>query len=231
MFTAIIPARSGSHRIKDKNIAPFGGSNLLVHKIRQLKQVPTIDTIVVSSDSDLYLEMAAKEGVLTHKRDPEYAVEGSGQTKSFGEVVRHVAENVEGDHIVWCQPTSPLVTPEVYAHAVEVYKREVINGTGNYDSLASVEGVQRHVWDDQGPVNYERGKGHVLSQQLPKWYFVTGVFIAPRRKMIEWVHNIGQAPYKYPLQKINSIDIDDDLDLEIARLCHDKVCGCQTSVA
>lgn len=228
MFTAVIPARSGSRRIKDKNIAPFGDSNLLVHKIRQLKKVPSIDSIVVSSDSDLYLEMAKKEGVQTHKRGLEYAIEGEGQSKSFGEVVRHIAESVEGDHIVWCQPTSPLVTPDIYTDAVETYIREVVDGGKGYDSLASVEVIQKHIWDDAGPVNYERGKGHVLSQQLPKWYFVTGVFIAPRKKMIEWVHNIGQNPYKYPLQKIHCIDIDDELDLEVARLCHDKICNCNS---
>lgn len=51
---------------------------------------------------------------------------------------------------------------------------------------------------------------NVLSQQLPVWYFVTGVFIAPREKLIEWVHNIGANPYKYRLQKINCVDIDNE---------------------
>jgi CMP-N,N'-diacetyllegionaminic acid synthase len=228
-FTAIVPARAGSRRVKDKNIAPFGDSNILVHKIRQLKKVPSIDSVVVSSDSDSYLAMAAEEGALTHKRDIEYCIEGEGQTKSFGEVVRHIAENVEGDHIVWCQPTSPLVTPEIYSDAITVYQREILE-KNVHDSLASVEVMQRHIWDDSGPVNYERGKGHILSQQLPKWYFVTGVFIAPRLKMIEWAHNIGQNPYKYPLKKINCVDIDDDLDLDVARVWHDRVCGCTKDV-
>ena len=68
MFTAVIPVRAGSRRVKDKNIRPFGESNLLIHKIRQLKQVSKIDKIVVSSDSELMLSMAEKEGVEVHKR-------------------------------------------------------------------------------------------------------------------------------------------------------------------
>ena len=104
-ITAIIPVRAGSSRLKNKNIAPFAGTNLLINKINQLKQVRQITSIVVSSDSDLMLEMARSAGTQTHKRAPEYCDE---QTRSFGEVVRHIAENVEGETILWATYTSPL---------------------------------------------------------------------------------------------------------------------------
>lgn len=57
-ITAIIPVRAGSTRLKNKNVAPFAGTNLLINKINQLKLVSEITKIVVSSDSDLMLEMA-----------------------------------------------------------------------------------------------------------------------------------------------------------------------------
>ena len=79
-ITAIIPVRAGSRRLPNKNILPFGDSNLLVHKIRQLQQVKNIDNIVVSSDSDKMLEIAKAEGVLIHKRAIEYA---DDKTKTF----------------------------------------------------------------------------------------------------------------------------------------------------
>lgn len=62
-ITAVIPVRAGSRRLPNKNILPFGNSNLLVHKIRQLNQVKSIDTIVVSSDSDEMLNMALSESI------------------------------------------------------------------------------------------------------------------------------------------------------------------------
>ena len=57
-ITAIIPVRAGSTRLKNKNVAPFAGTNLLVNKIRQLQEVKEITRIVVSSDSDLMLSMS-----------------------------------------------------------------------------------------------------------------------------------------------------------------------------
>ena len=41
-ITAIIPAKALSNRLPNKNTLPFGESNLLIHKIRQLKQVDAI---------------------------------------------------------------------------------------------------------------------------------------------------------------------------------------------
>ena len=63
-ITAIIPVRAGSTRLKNKNIAPFAGTNLLVNKINQLKQVKEITSIVVSSDSDVMLAMAKAAGAM-----------------------------------------------------------------------------------------------------------------------------------------------------------------------
>ena len=96
-FTAIIPVREGSRRLKNKNIAPFAGTNLLINKINQLKEVTEIEKIVVSSDSDMMLKMAESRGVLSHKRSIEFCDE---KTKTFGEVIPHICDNVEGDDIL-----------------------------------------------------------------------------------------------------------------------------------
>ncbi len=212
-ITAVIPVRAGSRRLKNKNISPFNGTNLLINKIMQLKQVPAIDRIVVSSDSDLMLEMARENGALTHKRAPEYCDE---KTKTFGEVVRHVAQSVEGDHILWATCTSPLVEPDTYTRAIKEYHAAL--ATGDYDSLASFEMIKRYLWTEEGPLNYELGLKHVPSQQLPPLYIVTdGILLAPREKMIEWAYFHGTKPYRFIVDKRAAVDIDDGLDLLCAR--------------
>lgn len=211
-ITAIIPVRAGSTRLKNKNIAPFAGTNLLVNKINQLKQVKEINRIVVSSDSDLMLSMAKAVGADTHKRALEFCDE---KTKTFGEVVRHIAESVDGDDILWATCTSPLVFPKDYREAIDAYYEALDNG---YDSLMSVESFKRYIWNEEGPLNYELGLKHVPSQQLPTMYFVTdGILIAPRHKMIEWSYFHGRNPFKFLVNKRTGCDIDDGLDLACAR--------------
>lgn len=211
-ITVIVPVRAGSRRLKNKNILPFGKSNLLVNKIEELKKVSEIDTIVVSSDSDQMLDMARSSGVGTHKRDLEYA---DDKSRPFGDVVRHICENVEGDDIMWATVTCPMIFKEHYSDAIKKYYWALENG---YDSLLPVEPFKDFLWDDNGPLNYELGKKHVISQNLPQLYFARfGMLLAPRIKMIQWHYFHGPKPFRYVLDKINAVDIDDALDLEVAR--------------
>jgi N-acylneuraminate cytidylyltransferase len=210
--TAVVPVREGSRRLKNKNIAPFAGTNLLLYKLEQLKRVQSLQRILVSSDSDLMLRFAKSAGVLTHKRALEFCDE---KTRTFGEVVRHICENAEGDHILWATCTAPLVFPSIYEKAIRRYFHALEEG---YDSLMSVQVFRRYLWDQNGPLNYELGLKHVPSQQLPPLYFVTdGILLAPREKMIEWSYFHGRNPYRFELEKRNSVDIDDGLDLSCAR--------------
>jgi N-acylneuraminate cytidylyltransferase len=212
MFTAIIPVRAGSRRLKNKNIMPFADGNLLTYKISQLKLVKSIDTIVVSSDSEEMLQMAKDHDVKTHKRTEEYCDE---KTQPFGAVVAHICENVEGEDIIWATCTSPLVEPYDYELAIKKYKEVLYHGC---DSLMSVEEIRRYMWDEKGPINYELGIKHVPSQELPPLYRITdGILIAPRVDMIKWKYFHGIHPYKFIMDKCSSVDIDDMYDMACAK--------------
>jgi N-acylneuraminate cytidylyltransferase len=213
-YTAVIPVRAGSRRLPNKNIVPFADSNLLIRKIRQLKLVPKIDEIVVTSDSEEMLQMARDEGVVAARRPDKYCDEKS---TTFGDVVRYVCTQIESENIIWATCTAPLVTPQTYASAITEYEKNVLEEKA-YDSLMSVEPFKRYIWDENGPLNYELGIKHVPSQQLPQLYYVTdGILIAPRIRMIEWSYFHGTNPYKFVLSKRESVDIDDALDLACAR--------------
>lgn len=210
-MTAVIPVRGGSRRLRNKNILPFAGSNILVHKIRQLKQVEGIDEIVVTSDSNTMLEMAASQGVKTHKRAVEYCDE---KTKSFGEVVEYVCREISGDHVAWALATAPLIAPKTYGECITAYYKGLESG---FDSLITVEEFHRYLLDKNGPVNFEMGVKHKPSQELEPLYFIGGLTIAPKNKMIEWKYIYGPNPTKYILNKRMSLDIDDELDYVCAK--------------
>ena len=73
IIKALIPVRSGSKRVKNKNIRPFAGSSLLEIKIKQLQRINNLDGIVVNSNDDTMLEIAKSLGADTVKRDEYYA--------------------------------------------------------------------------------------------------------------------------------------------------------------
>lgn len=51
-ITAVIPIRSGSQRVKDKNLRSFANTTLMENKIEMLLNVPELDSIVVNTNSE-----------------------------------------------------------------------------------------------------------------------------------------------------------------------------------
>ena len=49
-ITALIPVRAGSKRLPNKNILPFADSNLLIHKIRELKKIDKINKSIIQGE-------------------------------------------------------------------------------------------------------------------------------------------------------------------------------------
>ena len=59
---AIIPARSGSKGVKDKNIKLMNGKPLLAYSIEATKKLGMFDEIMVSTDSQKYANIAIQCG-------------------------------------------------------------------------------------------------------------------------------------------------------------------------
>jgi len=212
---ALIAARKGSRRLPNKHILEFGDSNLLIRKIRQLKQAKGIDSIMVSTDCEIMLDMAHKEGVEIHKREPEYCDEKS---KNYGELVAYLCGLVDSESILWAPCVCPLIGAEYYSRAVEIYK-DLVVAQNKWDGVISACEFKQFLWNEHGPLNYGLGKvGHRQSQNLPDWYIIINAFfLAPRKKMIEWQFHYGLNSYRLLIPKSLSIDIDDDVDFKIAQ--------------
>lgn len=205
-ITAVVPVKGNSSRLPGKNILPFGNSNLLVHKIEQLKQVEDITDIIVSSDSDIMLEMAEKAGVTAMKRPEKYA----NESVPFGQFLDYLTEVMPNEHILWACVTSPLVEPYLYRKAITTYFEKLNEG---FDSLVTLHPMQSFYLDKNGPINYETGLNHKNSEFLePIYHFTNGINLAPKAKIAEWHYNYGPNPYKLMVNKREAADIDDIYD-------------------
>lgn len=210
-ITAIIPVKANSTRLPNKNILPFGNSNLLLHKIEQLKKVKEINDIIVSSDSDEMLEMAEKAGVKALKRPIQYA----NESVPFGMFLEYICKEVPNDHILWACCTSPLVEPDLYKTAIDLYFNKLEDG---FDSLITVLPYQHYLMDEKGPLNFKLGLEHKNSEQLPVIYhFTNGINLAPKNDIIKWHYNYGPNAYRLHVNKRQAADIDDIYDYVCAK--------------
>ncbi len=214
-ITAVIPVRKGSRRLPDKNILPFGNSNLLINKIRQLKCISKIDNIIVSTDSEEMIEMAIKEGVNYQKRPDEYCDEKS---KTFNEVVEYVAKSIDTNILIWAPCVCPLVTINSFNKAIDSF----LNLNSKYDSVVSAMLFKEYLFDESKPINFSI-ENHVPSQKLPDWHLITnGFYIAKAEDMVNWKFVYGKNPKLIEISKLEAIDIDDKSDFEFAEFVYKK---------
>lgn len=219
-ITAVIPVRGGSTRITNKNMRPFAGSSLLDIKIEQLKRVEGIDKIIVSSDSQMMLDMAAAHGVTPKRRPDEYCDEKS---KSFNEVVQYIAsEEVETEDMIWIPCVCPLLSDDSLKLGLKLFE-QIRNGSLNADSVVSARLLKEYVFDEKGPINFSV-EHHVPSQRLPNWHTIqNGFFIAKRADMEKWRFVYGPNPYLVEISKIEAIDIDEMVEFEMAEFLYKKI--------
>ena len=128
---ALIAVRSGSQRVKNKNIKTFAGSNLLSIKIQQLQRIKGIDGIIVNSNSDEMLKIAKNLEAEVIKRDDYYAT----NIVSMNEVYKNMAQNCACDVIVFADATNPLILDETISMCLKSYQENL----DIYDSLTGVQ--------------------------------------------------------------------------------------------
>lgn len=122
---AIIPARSGSKGIKDKNITAVKAFPLMAYSIAAGKLTDSIDRIVVSTDSPKYAAIAKAFGAeVPFLRPPEIA----GDDSKDIDYLRHTLEGIQTEEkcipefVVLLRPTTPLRNTDIIKNAMEMLK-------------------------------------------------------------------------------------------------------------
>ncbi|MEA3493450.1 MAG: acylneuraminate cytidylyltransferase family protein [Candidatus Margulisiibacteriota bacterium] len=135
---ALIPARAGSQRVKNKNIRYLGGHPLIAYSIQTAIQSNLFDRVIVSTDSELFREIALYYGAeAPFLRPAEYAT----ATSPGIEWIKHALTelDIKDGAFSIIRPTSPFRTVETVKRA---WKEFV--GNEGIDSLRAVELCSQH---------------------------------------------------------------------------------------
>lgn len=215
-ITAVIPIRSGSQRVKDKNLRLFADTNLMELKIQTLLKVPEIDEIIVNTNSTEAINIVNKYyrgGVKTHRREEYYASSECSGSDFF----RHLGEVTDTDIFIYCPCTSPFVKPETISKCIYAYKNR-----GDYDCISTVSGIKEFLWLDGKPINYDPLNAP-NSQNLPDVVALNfGVTVIGKEDLIRNRNIIGKHPNFIKTTDIEAIDIDTPLDFYIAEQIYRK---------
>ena len=212
-IAALIPARSGSVRVRDKNLRPLGEYPLLVRKIKQL-QSSNVDEIFLGSNDSSYLEIAQKLGATPILRS-DFACDESVSTSN--DMIADFTSRIPDDFdiVLWAHCTNPFLYARHYNAAIELFQKSV----SSHDSLLSVQKVQNHMWENESaPLNYNPWNAkHTLAKNLQPVYFQTGgIFIQWNKNIKKNHYFFGKKPKFILHNQKEAIDIDTEDDFSMA---------------
>lgn len=209
-YVTVIPARGGSKRFLNKNIAPLVGLPLIAYSIEYSLSNPEISETYVSTDSQEIMEVSIGYGAKVLKRPDELSgdfVTTAAVLKYIGNIL--VASGKDFDFMVLLQATNPLRPKELLSESIRILEK------GGYDSLMTVSKSSRKlgkIVDNKFiPWNYKFG---MRSQDMEPLYYENGLLYITSKEQILKGNIIGEKMYSMVVDHIfGEVDVDTKEDM------------------
>ena len=125
---AIIPARSGSKRIKNKNIISFFGKPIISYSIKAIKKTNLFDRIIVSTDSEKIAKIAESFGAeIPFLRNKNLSSDFVPISKVMKDAVKRLDKHSKFEDVCCVFPASPLIQPKSIIKGYKLYKKNNLN--------------------------------------------------------------------------------------------------------
>lgn len=215
---AIIPARSGSKGLPNKNIKKLNGKPLMSYTIEAAIRSKIFSTVFVSTDSLEYCELAKVYGAeVPFVRERELSEDNS----KISDVIINILEKYEKlgkyfDYFMLLQPTSPLRDEKEMISAYKLLKEK------NANSIVGVcEAEHSPLWMNN--IDTSLSMDHFIKsinknrQELEKYYRINGAIYLSKVEYYKKTKNFYESnSYAYIMSREKSVDIDTILDFKFA---------------
>jgi len=203
---AFVPVKLNNERTPGKNIKPFKDGTPLMHCIQKtLLNVKNIDDIYVYCSKE-EVKPYILDGINYCKRDEKYDT----ATANINDMFYAFAEAIPADIYVVAHATAPFQKSESIARGIEAVK------SGEYDSAVAVRKMQDFLWQNGKPLNYNPCFIPRTQDLTPIYMETTGLYIFSRETIAKLHRRIGDKPFLLEMDEIESTDINNPIDFEIA---------------
>lgn len=156
---AFIPARSGSKRVKNKNIIKIGGHPLIAYTVRYAKKVKSFDKVFCITDSKKYLNLAKKYGADDFILRPKNI---SGEKSSDIDWIKWAIntckkKNIKLNNFAILRPTNPFRSKNFIERGIKAFKNKSV------DSVRGIEKTKIH------PGKIWKLKNNIITPILTKY--------------------------------------------------------------
>jgi CMP-N-acetylneuraminic acid synthetase len=209
-IAALLPARLGSTRCKRKNLRPFGTTTLFEHAIRRFAGSREISRFYVAAHEPEFREIADRYAGVTYIQRSARSAAGEDL-----ETIYDFLGAIEEDYLVTVNTCFPFLRPETFDTAVRYYSAHL------FPSMIGVcEAPGWYFSGDDHRLLTAIGSGSINSKDLKPFLRAShAIFCWQKRRVLDekriWTLT-PDDPHLYPLSSEECIDIDTELEFEMA---------------
>lgn len=203
---SFVPVKLNNERAPGKNTKRFDdGTPLITHFLKTLVQVPEIDELYVFCSKEEIKDYMVPSVRFLKRPESLDTKEATPQ-----DIISTFMSMVDADVYMVCHCTSPFVKAERFSECIHKVCEE------GYDSAFTGEKIQRLMWHDGQPLNFDAANVP-RTQDLPVYYNEVSAAYVFKKETFETLHRrIGLNPYICEVSGVECVDIDYPEDFEIA---------------
>jgi CMP-N-acetylneuraminic acid synthetase len=215
----VILARAGSKRLPHKNLQKINGKTLVEHAINCC--IENKITTIVSSDSNEILDHIKSKAVICHKRSEVNSNDSTSSEQAILEVLKfyNISSNTE---VLLIPPTNPLRKAEDLKFFINQW--EIMAKPNGYKQAFSVLSLKNDFWY-QKEDSIKRVRDVIFKTIEPRFtnkrenifLETSAIYLTYADVLYSGLSLVESDPFPIEISKIASIDIDSEVDLEIAR--------------
>ena len=220
-IVTLIPARSGSKRIKDKNLTMLKDKSLIEWSIFYAKKSKFINDIFVSSDASKILNKCKKYKITgTIKRNKKLSNDKAKLVDVAIDFVKKINKSQKYKYLVILQPTSPFRTNKDIDTSINYFLKNKCDGVtaiskSRFPSEWAFKNKKLNLLDNFNNTDFLFQRSQDLSQtyKLTGSIFVIKISHLLKKRSLYLKKNF----HGVEIPELNAIDIDDEIDLEYVK--------------
>ena len=216
---AIVPARSGSKGLPDKNIKEIDGKPLISYSIKFAKSIDSIDRVICSTDSSKYAGIAKRYGAEVPFLRSDKASIDTAMEQDILEDLRSCFKKhdiPEPDILVWLRPTFVFRKKADIEKAISALKEDQ-NLSAARTVVESENRLYRIKGERLAPTFEDNGKSMMRRQDMPCDYKVFSTDIFRFKGSYLGDNFLGDNILAIRSNKVCGLDIDDLFDFSLVK--------------
>jgi len=209
-FSAFLPIKYHSERVKEKNFTLLDNKPLFYYILKTLNSIDLIDQILIDVDDERVIEKISEYFKNIDYRLREDSLKDPSE--SVNNIIKSNLDKINNKFIFQTHTTNPLLTKETIEKALHAYKE-------NEKPIFSVNSFQSRFYDKEiNAINHNPNE-LIPTQELDFIYEENSNFYIFSKEQFKENNfkRIGEESIYFTTKKYESIDIDNDEDLDLIK--------------